>query len=231
MGKFTTPVDNFVMCIDVFTITDPSHGIGPDAPYFDTPEKSIAYYGKYHEDQIRKWYTEHFKINFKCDLSQSVDDAIEYVCHKYGFDKPEGLLYDDVVEQLSAGLSEAYTAADTSRDHELIDYCDEQHVETEWPDVCEDVKEQFGLCKAQVIAIKVDDYIKYNVVDSTEYLITTADKFYDVLEDILSARDNKNGCQLYTDHFRITGGACFDPETNKQVGFRITKVYFRKIAW
>ncbi len=125
----------------------------------------------------------------------------------------------------------AVVVKNTSPDHELIDYCDEQHFETSWYDLCEDVKKQFDLNNADVIAIKADDYIKYGIVDSTEYFITTANKFNDTLEDILSARDNKNGCQLYTDHFRITGGACFDSNTGKQVGFRITKVYFRKIAW
>jgi hypothetical protein len=224
-------MDEFKIQVDEFTVTDPSHGIGPDAQYFDTPEKSIAYYGKYHEEQIRKWYAKYFKVSFKCDINQAVDDAVEYVCHKYGFDKPEGLLYDDAVDELASGLSEAYTAADTSPDHELTDYCDEQCADMEWSDICDEVKKQFGLSLADVIAIKIDDYIKYGVIDSTEYLIITADKFNKTLEDILSARDNKNGCQLYTNHFRITGGACFDSKTDKQVGFRITKVYFRKIAW
>lgn len=114
---------------------------------------------------------------------------------------------------------------------ELIDYCDEEHFETDWCVICNDVKKQFGLLNAEVIAIKVEQYIKYDVVSSTEYYITTADNFYSALDDILCAQDNKNGCQLYTDHFRITGSACFDAKTNEQVGFRITKVYFKKVEW
>lgn len=224
-------MNEFRIQVDEFTITDPSHGIGPNALYFDTPEKSIAYYGKYHEDQIREWYAKDFKIRFKCDLNQVIDDAVEYVCSKYALHKPEGLLYDDAVEQLTDGLCEAYSAAEASPDHELTDYCDEQCADMNWSEICDEVKKEFGLSHAGVIAIKVDDYIRYDVVQDTEYYITTADNFNKVLEDIMSARDNKNGCQLYTDHFRITGGACFDPKTDKQVGFRITKVYFRKITW
>jgi hypothetical protein len=120
---------------------------------------------------------------------------------------------------------------EVSCEHLLTDYCDEQYVDISWSDICAEVKKQFDLSNATVIAIKVDDYIKYGVVNDTEYLITTADKFDKVLDDILSARDNKNGCQLYTNHFCISGGACFDSKTGKQVGFRIAKVYFKKIAW
>lgn len=112
-----------------------------------------------------------------------------------------------------------------------IDYCDERHAEKDWPDICKDIKKQFSLCKAQDIIIKIDDYIEFNVVNSTEYIITTTDNIGDVLENIVAARDNKNGCQLYSDHFRITGGACFDDITGKQVGFRIAKVYFKEFVW
>lgn len=117
------------------------------------------------------------------------------------------------------------------KEKELVDYIDEQHAGMTWSEICDEVKKQFGLSDAKIIAIKADDYIKYNVIDTTEYLIATANEFNKVLEDLISARDTKNGCQLYTDHFRITGGACFDPKTNKQVGFRITKVYFKEVIW
>lgn len=117
-----------------------------------------------------------------------------------------------------------------SYEQELIDYSDEQYADMNWSDVCDMVKKQFDISDAPVIAIKVDDYIRYGVIDDTQYFITTSDKFDKVLEDILSARDNKNGCQLYTDHFRITGGACFDSKTDEPVGFRITKVYFKEVA-
>lgn len=172
-----------------------------------------------------------FKIDFKCDLNREVDVAVANVCRQYGLDKPEGLLYDDTVEQLSNGLSEAYDAAEVKPDEELKDYCSEEYAEADWSVIVDEVKEHFGLNKADIIAIKVDEYVRYGVVDTTYYVICKADDLYRFLADIVDGSDCKNGCQLYTDHFRITGGACFDPKTDKQVGFRITKVYFKEIAW
>ena len=107
---------------------------------------------------------------------------------------------------------------DSLNEIELKNYLD---TEDNWDTICKDIMNQFILNDADTIVLRVDDCTNDGNKYDTEYFVTSADRFYKVLDSIVSCKDNKNGYQLYTNHFRITGGS----------GIEITKIYFATVNW
>lgn len=100
----------------------------------------------------------------------------------------------------------------------IKDYLD---TEDNWDTICKDIMDKFILNDADAIVLRADDYTNGGKKYDTEYFVTSADRFYKVLDSIVSCRDNKNGYQLYSDHFRVTGGS----------GFGVTKIHFAMVKW
>lgn len=158
------------------------------------------------------------------DLTGVVHEAIKEWCERHNYYVPEGPLYDEALDNLVSGV------INNCKMECLKDYTDEEYAEYSWEQICNDVREQFDLKDADAIAIKVVRYIGEEE-RGTEHNIIRSDDLCSTLNDILESTDFKNGCQLYEDHFQITGGAWFDEKTGTPVGFSYVKVYLKEYVW